>query len=147
MYKRILVATDGTKLSDKAVVHALRLAKAVGAKVTAFFAAPEARDYGYRDGVLYPTMSRREEAAQLVRMAREVFDPVRKKAAAIGIALEFVQTRSDAPWHAILAAARAGKADVIVMASHGRRGLSAVLLGSETHKVLTHSTIPVIVVR
>ena len=146
MYKRILVATDGTKLSDRAVVHALRLAKAVGAKVTAFFAAPEVHE-GYRDGVLYPTLSKREAAAQLARMAQQVFDPVRKRAASTGVALDFVQTRSDAPWHAILAAARTAKADVIVMASHGRRGLSAVLLGSETNKVLTHSTIPVIVVR
>ena len=72
---------------------------------------------------------------------------VARKAKAEGVACDVLHAASDAPWEAILAAARTDKADLIVMASHGRRGVSALLLGSETTKVLTHSKIPVLVVR
>jgi len=81
------------------------------------------------------------------RDAERVLGPAERKAAAAGVACQKLQATSDTPWQAILAAARSERADLIVMASHGRRGVAALLLGSETSKVLTHSKVPVLVVR
>lgn len=147
MYRRILVATDGSKLSGKAVRHALALAKALDARVTALYVVYPPSTAIYAEGVLYDPVSKKEHAAAAARESERVLAPVGRKAAAAGVACEVLHTVSDAPWKAILDAARTAKSDVIVMASHGRRGLSALLLGSETNKVLTHAKIPVIVVR
>ena len=81
------------------------------------------------------------------RHAAKILDPVAAKAGAAGVSFTSADAISPSPWEAILAAARKHKCDAIVMASHGRRGISALLLGSETQKVLTHSRVPVIVVR
>ena len=148
MYKNLLVATDGSKLSDKAVAHAIGLAQAVGATLTAFYAAPDYPMPAYADGVVYEPVSRKEYAKLAARGRAE--DPRRRRprrprppASTARPPMRSLRR----PWEAILAAAKKNKCDAIVMASHGRRGISAVLLGSETQKVLTHSKLPVIVVR
>jgi nucleotide-binding universal stress UspA family protein len=147
MYKNLLVPTDGSKLSDKAVAHAIALAQAVGASLTAFYAAPDYPMPAYADGVVYEPVSRREYSKLAAEDAQKILDAVETKAEAAGVSCKTAYTIASAPWEAILAAARKHKCDAIVMSSHGRRGLSAVLLGSETQKVLTHTKLPVIVVR
>jgi len=147
MYKNLLVATDGSKLSDKAVTHAISLAQAVGAKLTVFYAAPDYPLPAYADGVVYEPVSRKEYAKLAAEDAKKILDAASAKASSAGVGCASAYTIAAAPWEAILAAAKKHKADAIVMASHGRRGISAVLLGSETQKVLTHSKLPVIVVR
>ena len=147
MYKHILVATDGSKLSQKAVTHAIALAQALGAKMTVFYASPDYPLPAYADGVVYEPVSKKEYAALANQEAEKILSAIAQKAEAGGLECATVHTIAPAPWEAILAAAKKSKADAIVMASHGRRGVSALLLGSETQKVLTHSKIPVIVVR
>jgi nucleotide-binding universal stress UspA family protein len=147
MYKNLLVATDGSKLSDKAVAHAIGLAQAVGASLTAFYAAPDYPMPAYADGVVYEPVSRKEYAKLAGEDAQKILGTVATKAEAAGLACKTAYAIASAPWEAILVAAKKNKCDAIVMASHGRRGISAVLLGSETQKVLTHSKLPVIVVR
>ena len=147
MYKNLLIATDGSKLSDKALAHAIALAQAVGAKLTAFYAAPDYPMPAYADGVVYEPVTRKEYSKLAAEDAQKILDAVSTKAAASGVECKTAYAIAPAPWEAILAAAKKHKCDAIVMASHGRRGISAVLLGSETQKVLTHSKLPVIVVR
>jgi len=147
MYKNLLVATDGSKLSDKALTHAIALAQGVGAKVTVFYAAPDYPLPAYADGVVYEPVSRKEYAKLAAEDAKKILDAAMAKSVAAGVETASAYTIAAAPWEAILAAARKHKADAIVMASHGRRGISAMLLGSETQKVLTHTKLPVIVVR
>ena len=147
MYKNLLVATDGSKLSDRAVTHAIALAKAVGATITAFYAAPDYPMPAYADGIVYEPVSRKEYAKLAAQDAEKILGKVVAKAKAADVGCKTAFDIASTPWEAILAAAKKNKADVIVMASHGRRGLSAVLLGSETQIVLTHTKLPVIVVR
>jgi nucleotide-binding universal stress UspA family protein len=147
MYRNILVATDGSRLSAKAVAHAIALARALGAQLTAFYASPDYPMPAYADGVMYDPVSPKEYAAMCKKEADRILGAVGTKAKAARIRFAAEQAIAAAPWKAILAAARKQKCDAIVMASHGRRGVSALLLGSETQKVLTHSKLPVIVVR
>lgn len=147
MYRNILVATDGSKLSLKAVTHAIDLAKTLGSRLTGFFASPSYPLPVYADGVVFTPLSRREYAAQCKEEAERILGVVAGKAKAAGVPFTPASAISAAPWEAILAAARKHKCDAIVMASHGRRGVSALVLGSETNKVLTHSKLPVLVVR
>jgi nucleotide-binding universal stress UspA family protein len=147
MYKNLLVATDGSKLSDKAVAHAISLAQVLGASLTVFYAAPDYPMPAYADGVVYEPVSRKEYGKLAAEDAQKILDATATKAEAAGVNCKTAYAIAAAPWEAILAAAKKHKCDAIVMASHGRRGLSAVLLGSETQKVLTHSKLPVIVVR
>lgn len=147
MYKNLLVATDGSKLSGKAVAHAIGLAKAVGAKLTAFYAAPDYPMPAYADGVVYEPVSRKEYAKLAAQDAEKILQDVTTAAETAEVECKTTYAIAAAPWEAILEAAKKNKCDAIVMASHGRRGISAVLLGSETQKVLTHTKLPVIVVR
>jgi len=147
MYKNVLVATDGSKLSDKAVAHAVALARSVGAAITAFYAAPDYPMPAYADGMVYEPVSRREYTKLAAQDAEKILGKVVAKAKAGGVECKTTFDIASTPWEAILAASKKSKADLIIMASHGRRGLSAVLLGSETQKVLTHSKLPVLVVR
>jgi nucleotide-binding universal stress UspA family protein len=147
MYKNLLVATDGSKLSNKALAHAIGLAQAVGASLTVFYAAPDYPMPAYADAMVYEPISRRDYAKLATDEAQKILDAAATKAEAAGLAYKVAFAIAAAPWEAILAAARKHKCDAIVMASHGRRGISAMLLGSETQKVLTHGKLPVIVVR
>jgi nucleotide-binding universal stress UspA family protein len=147
MYAHFLVPTDGSKLSDKAVAHAIALAKSTQARITIFHATPGFPRPVYADGISVEMVSRKEYAKHAKEDAAKVLDRAAAKAKAAGLACDTIHISTDTPWEAILAAAKKAKADTIVMASHGRRGLVGLLLGSETTKVLTHSTLPVLVVR
>jgi nucleotide-binding universal stress UspA family protein len=149
MYTNLLVPTDGSKLSVKAVVHALGLAKALQAKIAVLYATPPFAPESLFDGggALQARMPKSEYEAIAARAAERVLKPLADKAAAAKVACTTSHVFADAPWEAIIAEAGKQKCDAIVMASHGRRGVSALLLGSETQKVLTHSKVPVVVVR
>ena len=147
MYKHLLVPTDGSRLSDKAVVQAIALAKALEARITFMHTTPGLTRPIYADGMPIAIVSRRDYNQRAKKDASTVLDKVAAKASAAGVGAKVVHVISDAPWEAIVSVARKTKADAIVMASHGRRGLAGLLLGSETTKVLTHSTLPVLVVR
>ncbi len=145
MYARILIPTDGSELSEKAIDHGLALAKAVGAKVTVLRVTTLPTPMVYEGVVVaLPTEEMREEIAKSVE---QNFVAIRAKAAKAGVDAETIQVENDIPWEVIIDTAKNKGAALIVMASHGRRGISAVLLGSETQKVLTHSSIPVLVCR
>ena len=101
----------------------------------------------YADGVVYEPVSKKQYEAMATKEAEKILTAVQLKAEAGGVDCNTLHTIANSPWEAILAAAKKAKCDAIVMASHGRRGVSALLLGSETQKVLTHSKLPVIIVR
>lgn len=149
MYKHILVPTDGSALSEKAVAAALKLAKLAGARITAFHAIePYPLQGAYAaeaSGVaeLQPEVF----AERSEEYAKRILDAVSSAASAADVQCTTHYAISGSPWQAIVEKARAESCDLIVMASHGRRGLEGFLLGSETQKVLTHSTIPVLVYR
>lgn len=147
MYKNLLVATDGSKLSDKAVAHAIDLARALDANLTAFYAAPDFPPPTYEDGLVYQPVSRKEYGKTAAGEAKKILESVCDRAKKCDVTCKSTYAIAGSPWEAILSAANKYKCDGIVMASHGRRGVSALLLGSETQKVLTHSKLPVIVVR
>ena len=148
MFKHILVSTDGSKLSGKAIHAAARLAGATGAKLTgAFVIAPYVPPV-YGEAMVYvaPLSPRRyKEISE--REARKALAAVEIEARTAGVEYRGMSRTADNPWEGIIRAAKARKCDLIVMASHGRRGLAGLLLGSETTKVLTHSKIPVLVCR
>jgi nucleotide-binding universal stress UspA family protein len=147
MYTNLLVPTDGSKLSDKAIAHAIALAQALHAKLTFFYASPDYPLPAYADGVVYEPVSKRQYTLLAAKEADKVLERAMTKSAAAGVDCARMHSIASSPWEAILAAAKKAKCDVIVMASHGRRGITAMLLGSETQKVLTHSKLPVLVVR
>lgn len=148
MYTNILVATDGSKLSAKAVKTACALAKATGAKLTGFYAMPQFPAPIYAEGAAYGNMAGRARYEATVKShADTVLQDVTKAAAKAGVASDVVAQTSEQPYEAIIKAAKRNRCDLIVMASHGRRGLAGLVLGSETQKVLTHTDTPVLVVR
>lgn len=147
MLKRILVATDGSRLSAKAVTYAIRLAKCFGAHLTVCFATTRYTLGAYGQGVVFDAVSESRYEKLCREEGARVLGAVTRKTEAAGVESSIVQAVASAPWQAILATAKRSKCDLIIMASHGRRGVSALLLGSETQKVLTHSKLPVIVIR
>jgi nucleotide-binding universal stress UspA family protein len=148
MFKQILVSTDGSKLSGKAIRTAVRLAKATNAKVIgAYVIAPYVAP-AYGEGMMYmPAVSPKRYKQITEREARKALAVVEIEARTAGIEYGSAMLTADNPWEGIIRAAKAKKCDLIVMSSHGRRGLTGLLLGSETTKVLTHSRIPVLVCR
>lgn len=148
MYKHILLPTDGSSLSAMAVKQGIKFAKAVGAKITAINVTPEYQMM-IDEGFVMPTvMSIRERfERETTTRSRKLLDEITSDAQAAGVACVGVTMVSGVPYEAIIKQAKKSKCDMIMMASHGRKGLSSILLGSETAKVLTHSTIPVLVVR
>ncbi|HUK04430.1 MAG TPA: universal stress protein [Burkholderiales bacterium] len=148
MYSHILVCTDGSRLSDKAIKTAARLARALGARLTgAYVGAPYVAPI-YSEGMIYAANVTRSQYQKAVdRAARKALDVVGAAAKAAGVSAGTATITAATPWQGILKAAQAKKCDLIVMASHGRRGLAGLLLGSETVKVLTHSKVPVLVCR
>ena len=147
MFKHILVPTDGSKLSVKAAKQAVKLAKALGAKVTGFYAVPDYSSAYYGDGYILRVPSAKEQAEAAQRQARKCLSAIEVEAAVEKVACSVFFVVSNSPYEAIIEAAKKKKCDLIVMASHGRRGLSALVLGSETHKVLVHSKVPVLICR
>lgn len=147
MYKRILVPTDGSALSKKAVKSAVDLASTVGAEVVALNVVPR-YPVSYFEGAISvnPGEVARVEK-QWAEKGQAMADEVGKAAEKAGVKAKAITVRSDLVAEAILAAARKNKCDLVVMASHGRKGLKRLLLGSETQHVLTHGNIPVLVLR
>ncbi len=147
MYKHILVPTDGSNLSARAIREAVAFAASTGARITGFYAAPNYSVQIYGDFVPSDFITPREFAKQTQRTAEQYLGAIQKAAQTAGVRCKTAHFLSDTPWQAIVKAARDYKCDLIFMASHGRRGLAGLLLGSETSKVLTHSKIPVLVHR
>ena len=149
MYTSILVPVDGSEFSEKAVKEAARLAQALGSKLLLFYAAPHYHLLPLTEG-LSPGNRPEEKAMARKEMedwAKSLLAEAARKANLADGKVEQHFVMSDSPYEAILLIAKKFKCDLIVMASHGRRGVSGVLLGSETQKVLTHSKVPVLVVR
>jgi len=147
MFKHILVPTDGSKLSLKAAKQAAKLAKALGARITGFYAAPDLGSTYYGEGYILRAPSAKAQAEFMQKQARKILSMIEVEAAVEKVPCAVFHALSDSPYEVIIAAAKERKCDLIVMASHGRRGLSGLVLGSETQKVLVHSTIPVLVCR
>ena len=147
MYKNILIPTDGSKPSGRAVAHGLRLARATGSRVTGLFVAPAPIPLIFEGLVPVRHLQLDEHAALSARAAARYLGVIEKAAKQAGVACECVTVTGEYPADAILDMAARQKCDLIVMASHGRRGLAGVFLGSETQKVLTQATLPVLVVR
>ena len=147
MYQHILIPTDGSKLSERAATAGVKLAALLGARVTALFVAPPATPVVYERFLPVKYMKPDEHSAMIERAAERYLGVIRKTAAAAGVSCDGISLTSDFPADAIVQAASGRKCDLIVMASHGRRGAAAVLLGSETQKVLAQSKVPVLVHR
>ncbi len=147
MFKNILVPTDGSALSRKAAKKAAEFAKKMGSRITGFHVAPAYRYNIYADYVPPDFISPQQFAANSKKIAQRHLDVIKKAAAAAGVACGCYYTTSDFPADQIVRAAKKYKCDAIFMASHGRTGLSRLLLGSEATKVLTHTKIPVVVYR
>jgi nucleotide-binding universal stress UspA family protein len=146
MFKNILIPTDGTELSQQAVRMGVELAKLHQARITGIHVIPDYHLLIAYEGAFDPVTEERIEEEAKTR-AEMYLEFVRKTAEQAGIACDTVCETGDHPHDAILKTANARKCDLIVMTSHGRKGLAAMLLGSETRKVLTHGRIPVLVVR
>ncbi len=147
MYKRILLATDGSKLSQKAVDHALSLADLTGAEVVALKVVPRYPQTYFEGGVALASAEIARIEKQWQAEAMETVNAVKAAGQKREVRVKPMTAKGDLVAEAVIAAAKRQKCDLIVMASHGRRGLKRLLLGSETQQVLTHSHIPVLVLR
>lgn len=147
MFKHILVPTDGSQLSADSARRAIAFAKDAGARITFFFAKPDYPVAFYGEGALIDPTTPERFGEMADRQAKDILAQCEALAAQTGVPCGVVANVSDVPYQAIIDAASAAGCDLIFMASHGRRGFSGLLLGSETQKVLTHSTIPVLVYR
>ena len=149
MYKHLLVPTDGSNLSLKAAKTAAGLAKGLGAKITAVYVIPPYSPPMGGDGMMYypEAFSPTDYRKTMEATAGKALAKVKAAADAAGVPCKVASVQDPLPWQAIIKAARSHKCDLIVMASHGRKGLQSLLLGSETSKVLTHSKTPVLVCR
>ena len=145
MYKHILIATDGSELADKAVADALALAKALEARVTAV-TVTDIYPTGAYSPIPMPSMIERYEAAA-AENASKILASVNVAAGKLGITCETRHIKDQMPAEGIVAAAGEAACDLIVMASHGRRGVARMLLGSQAQKVVTLSPVSVLVCR
>ena len=144
MFKRILVPTDGSELSEKAIAAAIDLARTLKAAVIGMTTL---EPYSYSNLSEYRPETLDDYEARMDQAGAERLGRIADAASRAGVPVETVTVKSFSPYEAIIDTAKEKHCDLIVMASHGRRGLNAVLLGSETQKVLTHSSIPVMVYR
>lgn len=147
MYKRILVATDGSTLSKKAVNNAVALASTCGADLVALKVVPRYPQSYFEGSISLSVEDVARVEKQWSEEAQAIVDAVKKTGEAKGVKVKAVVVKSDVVSDALISAAKKHKADLIVMASHGRKGVKRLLLGSETQQVLTHSEIPVLVLR
>ncbi|OQA35041.1 MAG: Stress response protein NhaX [Betaproteobacteria bacterium ADurb.Bin341] len=147
MFKHILVPTDGSELSRQTARRAVSFAQEAGARVTAFHAKTTYPISFLGEGGMADPFTPESFAEMTEQQARVYLGEVEQMCAAAGVPCDAVSVTSNLPHEAIIAAAEAAGCDLIFMASHGRRGLTSLLLGSETNKVLTHSDIPVLVYR
>ena len=140
MYTHILIPTDGSELAGKGVQHGVALAKLIGAKITILTVLPP-------DMITADREVDEIRKASKQKHAEEVLGAVATQTQTAGVACETIQVEHEHPYQAIINTADSKGCDLIVMASHGRRGISSIVLGSETVKVLTHCKIPVLVYR
>jgi nucleotide-binding universal stress UspA family protein len=145
MYAKILIPTDGSELAGKAVQHGIALAERIGAKVTVLTVLPPFRTFTTDTQMIEDTPA--QYKARMHKHAEKTLGTAAAAAQTAGVACETVQVEHEHPYQAIIDAAVSKDCDLIVMASHGRHGISAIVLGSETVKVLTHCKIPVLVHR
>ena len=145
MFKHLLVPTDGSKLSDDTVDKAVSFAKDANAKITFVHVEQPVPTVMYTEGT--PTNAPESYASATDSEAMQILNRCGALAEEAGVAFAIRIAVNHAPNEAIIAAAEAAACDLIFMASHGRRGLKGLVLGSETHKVLTHTKIPVLVYR
>lgn len=144
MFKHILIPTDGSALSQKAAKGAIEFAKILGARVTAY-ACIEV--YAYSPLAEFAVEAPIEFSERVVAQAQANLKEIEVMAQEAGVAYRGVTSEDATPYLGIIETAKKEGCDVIFMSSHGRRGLASLLLGSETHKVLTHTDIPVLVYR
>ena len=147
MFRHILVPTDGSHLSQETVKRAVAFAKETGARITAFYAKPDFPECFFGEGALVDPGSPEKFAQLAEEEAQQILEFVDQQCRESGVSCTRLSVASDIPYEAIIDAATQNDCDLIFMSSHGRRGIGALLLGSETNKVLTHSTIPVLVYR
>jgi nucleotide-binding universal stress UspA family protein len=145
MYKNILIATDGSELAHKAVVQGFAIAKGLGSKVTVVTVTePWTAVVPGEMGMAFPIDEYEKGAAE---NANNILALVKREAETAGVTCEIVHVADQFPADGIITTAKDKGCDLIVMASHGRRGLSRLLLGSQANQVVVHSTVPVLVVR
>jgi nucleotide-binding universal stress UspA family protein len=147
MFKHLLVPTDGSTLSQATVTRAAAFAKETGARITLFYAEPDAPAIYAGVGAISAEHATQTIEQRLHGAAKEILDAAQATARQAGVECERTLLRGNKPYALIIQAAQAQGCDLIFMASHGHRGVDALLLGSETQKVLTHSKIPVLVYR
>ncbi|HPE03485.1 MAG TPA: universal stress protein [Thauera sp.] len=147
MFKHILVPTDGSALSDSTVARAVSFAKESGARITFFYSQPDFPMPIYGEGALIDPTTPEQFAKSAASEAEAILGKARSAAEAAGVACDSDTAVNEVPYEAIIDAADRHGCDLIFMASHGRRGIAGLLLGSETQKVLTHSKTPVLVYR
>ncbi|NML59578.1 universal stress protein [Massilia sp. RP-1-19] len=145
MFKHILLPTDGSDSSDVAIQSAVQLARETGATITGLHVVPPFHTFTYRADMLEDTEEQYDKESEV--QARKVLMKIEQQAQAGGVPFDTVVIRSDDVYDAIIATANHRHCDLIAMASHGRRGMRGLLLGSVTQKVLTHSELPVLVYR
>ncbi|MGD0148153.1 MAG: universal stress protein [Xanthobacteraceae bacterium] len=133
MYKHILIPTDGSQLAAEGISRAIALAKALSAEVTGITVTAPSQVFA--------------DTKRTTAMAEKYLGQIKDAAAAAGVRCRVIHAEHERPYQAIIDTAKKNSCDLIVMASHGRRGVSALVLGSETVKVLTHSSLPVLVYR
>jgi nucleotide-binding universal stress UspA family protein len=145
MFKHVLLPTDGSNLSQVAIQKGVQLAKSMQAKITGISVMPEQKYYLYQTDI---TVQVKEETAKQHKLqANRNLSVIEKATKDAGVPCETLCEISDYPYETIIRVAEQKGCDLIMMASHGRRGVKGLLLGSETQKVLTHSKIPVLVYR
>jgi nucleotide-binding universal stress UspA family protein len=149
MFKHILIPTDGSPLAGRGVRAGVKLARALGAKVTGLYVVFPYVPPAYSEAALYyvPGVSVREIKKTFEKQAARALGVIQKEARAAGVRAKVKHVTAGQPWEAILRTVRSAKCDAVVMASHGRGGLSGLILGSETTHVLAKSKVPVLVVR
>ena len=147
MYRRILIATDGSDLSNRAIKEGVALARHLGAELVAVYAVSNYVPPVEAIAPIYYLPTLDEYQARAKQEAEAVLETVASAAEQAGVPCETEWALNDDPYRLILDIAEQRACDLVVMASHGRRGLSGLILGSETTRVLTHSKVPVLVVR
>jgi nucleotide-binding universal stress UspA family protein len=147
MFKHILIPTDGSPVATKAVKAGIRLAREIGARVTAYYALDPMPAPYYGDGYTIDARVIEDIERSARKAAEKALEKIAQAAKAARVPFKGVINKPATPYDGIVAVARKSKCDVIFMASHGRRGIAGLVLGSVTHKVLSHSKIPVLVYR
>jgi nucleotide-binding universal stress UspA family protein len=147
MFKHILIPTDGSPVADKAVKAGIELAKALGARVTGYYAIEAIQPQVYGEGYMIDQGLVKEFERSAREAGEKHMAAIAKMAAASGVEFSSLVLKAETPYEGIIDAAKKRKCDAIFMASHGRRGLAGLIMGSVTHKVLTHSKLPVLVYR